>query len=75
MITELKIEIPGKLDKFELEICKYFTERLVKNLEKYRKGVEEHGNTQSSVDCAKEIGEEVKDIINYHCMDKVNKAS
>lgn len=56
------------IDPCEQEIINFCEILKKKLLSKYRKGKEEHGNQWRNVDIPKEIGQEILDIINYHCM-------
>lgn len=61
------------LDPCEREIMSYCNDLMNRLLGKYRRGRSEHGNNWQGIDCDKEIAEEVKDILNYHCISKVQK--
>jgi len=52
------------------EIEKFCDDLKSKLIAKFEKGAKEHGDGWRDVNFTKEIGEEIKDIINYHCMFK-----
>lgn len=65
----------SKADEYELQIIKWCEDLKCKLIDKYRKGKEEHGDLANGkpLDCAKEISNEVADILIYHCIDVVQK--
>lgn len=64
-----------ELDKCEMEIISFCHDLTTKLIAKYRRGREEHGSNWEGIDCNKEIAEEVKDILNYHCIFKAQKSA
>lgn len=60
-------------DQYEKEIIRWCENLKDKLLDKYLKGKLDHGGEPVSIDCSKELAEELKDIINYHCIDLVNE--
>lgn len=66
---------PHVIDEYEQQINKWCDELKCKLIDKYRKGKEEHGDLANGkpLDCAKEISNEVADILIYHCIDLVQK--
>ena len=61
------------MDKYEQGIVDFFEKMKNQCLEKYRKGKFEHGDDLYKINCAREIFQEVKDIINYHIIDLIKK--
>lgn len=63
------------IDEYEIQINKWCNDLRCKLIDKYRKGKEEHGDLANGkpLDCAKEISNEVADILIYHCIDVVQK--
>ncbi len=61
-----QIERPSPIKEIE-KFCDDLKSKLIA---KFEKGAKEHGDGWRDVNFTKEIGEEIKDIINYHCMFK-----
>ena len=70
---EYKDNMKQELDTCEKVIISYCHDLTNKLLGKYRRGREEHGANWQGIDCDKEIAEEVKDILNYHCIFNAQK--
>jgi len=60
------------MDRYEVAIEAWFENLKMECLNKYRLGRKEHGGEPVDVQCWKEIGQEVMDIINYFVIHKVN---
>lgn len=59
-------------DQYEEEIILWGIKFIDTLITKYRKGKKEHGSLPIHVLCAREVGQECQDIINYFAIDKVN---